>query len=166
MLSLVKVIEFGGFSPLSRNPAEAICCTIRIGRACLSSLQSIRSERIRDSVENSSKCSYKEGNMQNQMTESSPLSDLMFDWIAILHSKAEGLQAYEKYMKDAKDEDSQECIDLLQRLQKQDQQMVAEIRDHLAMMLAKDESSQLTGSRNMGKTGQTKPNLENPNMMV
>lgn len=109
--------------------------------------------------------------MEKQTTES-PLSDLMFDWVAILHTKAEGLQAYEKYMKDAKEADSQECLQLLQRLQKQDQQMVSEIRDHLTMMISQESEdmnqSQGMSGKTQGMSGQAKNqgNLENPNMMT
>lgn len=120
--------------------------------------------------------------MEQQKTES-PLSDLMFDWVSILHSKAEGLQAYEKYMKDAKEADSQECLQLLQRLQEQDRQMVAEIRDHMVMMMSQESedmgqgrsSSQRQGmgqgrssgqSQGMSGQAQSQGNLENPDMMT
>src|SRR5436305_1296933 len=34
-------------------------------------------------------------------TSANPISDLMYDWLTVLQSKAEGLNAYEKYIQDA-----------------------------------------------------------------
>ena len=68
-------------------------------------------------------------------TRANPISDLMFDWITVLHSKAEGLNAYEKYIQDAEKENAQECVDLFRRLHEQDAQMVREIKDHLMHMM-------------------------------
>src|SRR3954462_13977464 len=44
-------------------------------------------------------------------TATNPISDLMYDWLTVLQSKAEGLNAYEKYIKDAQEENSQECVE-------------------------------------------------------
>jgi predicted RecB family nuclease len=71
------------------------------------------------------------------MQAEKPISDLLFDFVSILHSKAEGVAAYAKYLQDAREENSQECIQLLERLQEQDSRAVAEVKDHLAMLLAK-----------------------------
>src|SRR4051812_23521622 len=43
-----------------------------------------------------------------QTNGKNPISDLMFDWVTVLHSKAEGLHAYEKYIKDAERENATE----------------------------------------------------------
>ena len=69
------------------------------------------------------------------MTASNPISDLMYDWLTVLHNKAEGLAAYEKYIKDAQKAGSQECVDLFRRLHEHDAQMVQEIRDHVFAMI-------------------------------
>ena len=34
------------------------------------------------------------------MTATNPISDLMYDWLTVLQSKAEGVNAYEKYIRD------------------------------------------------------------------
>ena len=34
-------------------------------------------------------------------TITNPVSDLQYDWLTVLQSKAEGLNAYEKYVRDA-----------------------------------------------------------------
>jgi hypothetical protein len=63
-----------------------------------------------------------------------PISDLMYDWLTVLHAKAKGINAYEQYLKDAQSERSQECIDLLSKLRDQDIRAVDEITRHLQHM--------------------------------
>ena len=77
--------------------------------------------------------------MAAQNTPSSPISDLMYDWLTVLQSKAEGLNAYEKYIQDAQKENSQECVEMLRRLQEQDAKQVQEVRDHLMQMMSKQQ---------------------------
>ncbi|MDQ3232226.1 MAG: hypothetical protein M3Q07_10430 [Pseudobdellovibrionaceae bacterium] len=73
--------------------------------------------------------------MDTQQNSASPLSNLLYDFISVLHNKAEGLQACEKYLRDAEQQNSQSCIDMLNRVIEQDRQMVVELRDHLAEMM-------------------------------
>jgi hypothetical protein len=76
-----------------------------------------------------------------QATVKNPISDLMYDWVTVLKSKAEGLHAYEQYIKDAENEHAPECVQMFRRLQEQDAQMVQEIRNHLADMMAEQGKS-------------------------
>lgn len=69
------------------------------------------------------------------MTAANPMSDLMYDWVTVLHNKAEGLNAYEKYIKDAAEAGSQECVEMFRRLHEQDARMVQEIKDHVFGMI-------------------------------
>jgi len=75
----------------------------------------------------------------NQTISANPISDLMFDWVTVLHSKAEGVNAYEKYIKDAENEGAEECVEFFRRLHEQDVQQLQEIRDHLSHMMAQQE---------------------------
>jgi hypothetical protein len=68
-------------------------------------------------------------------TSVNPISDLMYDWLTVLQSKAEGIHAYEKYLADAEKEYSPDCVELFRRLHEQDSRQVEEIRDHLRQML-------------------------------
>ncbi len=70
-----------------------------------------------------------------QATQANPISDLTFDWITVLQSKAEGIHAYEKYIADAERENSPECAELFRRLWEQDVRQVEEIRGHVLRML-------------------------------
>jgi len=71
------------------------------------------------------------------MTQSNPISDLMYDWLTVLQSKAEGLNAYEKYIQDAEKENATECVEFFRRLHEQDAHQVEEIRNHLMQMFGK-----------------------------
>lgn len=75
------------------------------------------------------------------MTAGNPVSDLMYDWLTVLQNKAEGLSAYEKYIKDAEEAGSQECVEMFRRLHEQDARMVQEIRDHVFGMIRDDHES-------------------------
>jgi hypothetical protein len=81
------------------------------------------------------------------MATKNPISDLMYDWLTVLQSKAEGLNAYEKYIQDAEKEGSQECVELFRRLHERDAQMVEEVRDHLTEMLTRQPSGAPAGRR-------------------
>ena len=69
------------------------------------------------------------------MTAANPMSDLMYDWVTVLHNKAEGLDAYEKYIQDGEEAGSQECVEMFRRLHEQDARMVREIKDHAFGMI-------------------------------
>lgn len=64
-----------------------------------------------------------------------PINDLTYDWITILQSKANGLNAYDKYLQDARQANADECISLLEELRRQDAEAVEKVRDHVAYML-------------------------------
>jgi len=70
-----------------------------------------------------------------QMTASNPISDLMYDWLTVLQSKAEGVNAYEKYIRDAEEAGSTECVEMLRRIHEQDVRMLEEIKEHVFQMI-------------------------------
>lgn len=72
-------------------------------------------------------------------TVQNPISDLTYDWLTVLQSKAEGLNAYEKYIRDAEKENAQECVDLFRRLHEQDARQIQEVRDHLMRTMSKHQ---------------------------
>jgi len=73
-------------------------------------------------------------------TGTNPISDLMYDWLTVLQSKAEGVNAYEKYIKDAEKENATECVELFRRLHEQDVKQLAEVKEHFHQMLTKQSS--------------------------
>lgn len=70
-----------------------------------------------------------------QATASNPISDLMYDWFTVLQSKAEGLNAYEKYIQDAEEAGANECVMMLRKLHDQDAKMLQQVKDHVYQMI-------------------------------
>ena len=73
--------------------------------------------------------------MPGTMT-ANPISNLMYDWLTVLQSKAEGLNAYEKYIQDAESGNAHECAEMFRKLHDEDARQVQEIRDHLVKMMS------------------------------
>src|SRR5947199_6449818 len=65
-----------------------------------------------------------------------PISDLMYDWLTVLQSKAEGLNAYEKYIRDAEEANATECVEMFRRLHEQDARLLQEVKDHVFGMIS------------------------------
>lgn len=59
-----------------------------------------------------------------------PLSDLMFDWLTVFQNKAEGVAAYEKYLKDAEAAGSAECVAMFRKLHERDSALLQEVKAH------------------------------------
>lgn len=72
-----------------------------------------------------------------QMAEKSgsAISDLEYDLLTALQNKAEAVKAYETYIQDAQQMNSQPCVQLFQKLREQDQQTAQEIRHHLQQVM-------------------------------
>ncbi|MBW4471994.1 MAG: hypothetical protein KME45_16540 [Stenomitos rutilans HA7619-LM2] len=62
---------------------------------------------------------------------SKTLSNLEYDLLTVLQSKAEASKVYETYIQDAQASDSQPCVQLFQKLQQSDAEQIQEIRRHL-----------------------------------
>ncbi|MBW4560055.1 MAG: hypothetical protein KME32_02670 [Mojavia pulchra JT2-VF2] len=67
------------------------------------------------------------GNGQSQ----EPISNLEYDFVTVLHNKAEAVKAYDTYIKDAQEANSQPCVELFQKLRQSDVEQAQEIRRHL-----------------------------------
>ena len=74
--------------------------------------------------------------MANTMNSSNrALSNLEYDLITVLHNKAEAIKAYETYIKDAQEMQSQPCVQLFEKLMQQDMELAQEIRHHLQQVM-------------------------------
>jgi hypothetical protein len=69
-------------------------------------------------------------------TITSPLDDLTYDVVSIIQKKAEGLEAYEKYLRDAKDDE--ELMDLFEEMRSQDAEHIQALKEILARRLEED----------------------------
>ncbi|HZG38103.1 MAG TPA: hypothetical protein VEZ50_12220 [Nodosilinea sp.] len=59
------------------------------------------------------------------------VSNLEYDWLTVMQSKAEALNAYDKYIQDAREANSEECVELFNRLKQAETEQIQEIRQHL-----------------------------------
>jgi rubrerythrin len=64
-----------------------------------------------------------------------PISNLEYDFISVLHNKAEAVKAYEVYIKDAQEVNSQPCVELFQKLRQSEMEQAQEIRHHLQQVM-------------------------------
>jgi hypothetical protein len=62
------------------------------------------------------------------------LDNNLYNVITILHEKSKGLEAYERYLRDAND---RELVGVLERIRQQDQQAIQQLQQHLYRLLAK-----------------------------
>jgi len=65
------------------------------------------------------------------------VSNLEYDWLTVMHNKAQALQAYDEYVQDARDANSQECVDLFVKLKETEAKQIQEIRQHLMKVMQK-----------------------------
>lgn len=65
------------------------------------------------------------------------ISNLEYDLLTALQNKAEAVKAYDTYIKDAEEMNSQPCVELFCKLQQDDMKTVQEIRHHLQEVMQK-----------------------------
>jgi hypothetical protein len=61
-----------------------------------------------------------------------PMDNLTYNVVTILHEKSKGLEAFDRYMQDARGDDVE---DLLMEIREQDERAVEELQDHLHRLL-------------------------------
>ncbi|MBD2778757.1 hypothetical protein [Iningainema tapete] len=64
-----------------------------------------------------------------------PVSNLEYDFLTVLHNKAEAIKAYDTYIQDAQQANSQPCVELFQKLRQADIEHAQEIRHHLQQVM-------------------------------
>ena len=83
-----------------------------------------------------------------------PLDNLTYDLITILYEKSKGLEAYDKYQRDA--QGNQEIVSLLQQIRQQDEQQIQQVQQHLSRLLSSQGNRAVgSGSGSMGGSGST-----------
>ncbi len=68
-----------------------------------------------------------------------PIDDLTYDLLTVMHAKAKALEAYDRYIEDARG--NEDVRRFLEQLREQDVRMVHELRGHLARMLQQEPRS-------------------------
>jgi hypothetical protein len=69
-----------------------------------------------------------------------PVEDLTYDVLTILHEKSKGLEAYDKYLEDARRDP--EVAGLLRDIRDEDELHIERLQHHLARLLAHDVSGE------------------------
>ncbi|MCG6134921.1 MAG: hypothetical protein MET45_09685 [Nostoc sp. LLA-1] len=64
-----------------------------------------------------------------------PISNLEYDFISVLYNKAEAVKAYDGYIKDAQEVNSQPCVELFQKLRQSEMEQAQEISHHLQQVM-------------------------------
>jgi hypothetical protein len=64
---------------------------------------------------------------------SSPVDNLTYDVITIIHEKAKGLEAFDRYLEDA--EEDEELTQILERTREQDAACIQELKNSLGRLL-------------------------------
>ena len=62
-----------------------------------------------------------------------PMDDLAYDIVTVLHEKSKGLEAFDRYLQDARGDDVE---DLLEEIREQDERAIEELQDHLHRLLS------------------------------
>jgi hypothetical protein len=68
-----------------------------------------------------------------------PLDNLTYDLITILYEKSKGLEAFQKYLKDAQGD--QEIARIFQQIMEQDRQMIQQLQQHLGRLLGQQSGA-------------------------
>jgi hypothetical protein len=68
------------------------------------------------------------------------LDNNLYNVITILHEKSKGLEAYDKYLRDAQSD--WELVSVLERIRQQDQQAIRQLQQHLFRLLSKSSGMQ------------------------
>jgi len=55
------------------------------------------------------------------------VSNLEYDWLTVMHNKAEALQAYDKYIQDAREANAQDCVEMFSKLKETEAKQIKEI---------------------------------------
>ncbi len=63
-----------------------------------------------------------------------PLDNLTFDLITIIYEKSKGLEAYERYIRDAQGD--QQVRQVLEQIRNEDQQHIKQLQQHLQRCLS------------------------------
>ena len=72
---------------------------------------------------------------QQPVPDTHPLSDLAYDWITFMQNKAQALNAYDQYIKDAEAAGSPECAAFFRKVHDADKAQLAEAKQHLVGVL-------------------------------
>ncbi|HEY9849800.1 MAG TPA: hypothetical protein V6D28_10100 [Leptolyngbyaceae cyanobacterium] len=68
---------------------------------------------------------------------SQAINNLEYDLLTVLHNKSEAIKAYDTYIQDAREMQSQPCVQLFEQLRNSEMQQAQEVRRHLQEVMQK-----------------------------
>ena len=80
-----------------------------------------------------------------------PLDNLCYDLIAVIYEKSKALEAYDKYLRDAQNDN--EIRQLLEQIRQQDMQQVQQLQQHLGRMLGQQSGTASSQSASQTRGG-------------
>jgi ferritin-like metal-binding protein YciE len=80
-----------------------------------------------------------------------PLSNLCYDLITIIHAKSKALEAYDKYLQDAQNDN--ELRQLFEQIRQQDTQQVQQLQQHLGRLLGQPSGASSSQSAGQNRSG-------------
>ena len=80
-----------------------------------------------------------------------PLDNLCYDLITVIHQKSKALEAYDKYMRDAQNDN--ELRQLLEQIRQQDMQQVQQLTQHLGRLLGQQSGTASSQSASQTRGG-------------
>jgi ferritin-like metal-binding protein YciE len=89
-------------------------------------------------------------NVSNQSGDF-PLDDLCYDLITVIHQKSKALEAYDKYLRDAQNDN--ELRQLLEQVRQQDMQQVQQLKQHLGRLLGQQSGTASSQSASQTRGG-------------
>lgn len=67
------------------------------------------------------------------------LNNNTYNIVTALQNKAEATAAYDKYIQDAQQAGSQECVELFQQFKQQDEQAIDTLKQHVQMLIERGQ---------------------------
>lgn len=70
-------------------------------------------------------------------SNSQAINNLEYDLLSVLHNKSEAIKAYDTYIQDAQEMQSEPCVQLFEQLRDSEMQQAQEVRRHLQEVMQK-----------------------------
>jgi hypothetical protein len=70
-----------------------------------------------------------------------PLDNLVYDVITVMQNKSQALEAYDRYILDAKGKGNQAAAELFEQMKQSDTDCIIKLKEQLAQLLTKEQSA-------------------------
>lgn len=70
-----------------------------------------------------------------------PLDNLVYDLITVIQNKSQALEAYDRYILDAKGKGNQPAAELFEQMRQDDTDCIVKLKEQLTQVLTKEQSA-------------------------